>query len=217
MTVDLAHHNMVYRQIRTWEVTSPKILDVLAQTPREHFVPTQMKELAFAEVSIPLDEGSQMLPPSLIGKILQALPISTEQTLLEIGTGSGYLTALLAQLASKVTSLELYQTITSQAKSNLSNLPIANIELQTTNGLEGYTQNAPYDGIVITAALDQVPDTLKQQVKPGGYIFAMINHDGMSTAVLMTQDNARQWETTTLFETHVPSLQALATAPYFEF
>ncbi|PKO51015.1 MAG: protein-L-isoaspartate O-methyltransferase, partial [Betaproteobacteria bacterium HGW-Betaproteobacteria-2] len=168
-----ARFNMIEQQIRTWEVLDTKVLDLLQVVPREDFVPPQYAGLAFADIEIPIGEGQSMLSPKLEGRILQALEVRNTDKVLEIGTGSGYLTALLAKSAREVVSVELIPSLSKLAGERLAKSGISNITLEVGNAAEGWPAQAPYDVIVFTGSLPVSPESVKQSLTIGGRMFVV--------------------------------------------
>jgi protein-L-isoaspartate(D-aspartate) O-methyltransferase len=168
MNHDEARHNMIEQQIRTWGVLDQTVLDLLAQVPREDFVPAAYRNLAFSDLSIPLGNGEVMMPPRVEARLLQALAIKPHETVLEIGTGSGYFTALLAKLARHVFSVEIQAEFLASARKVLEEHDIYNVSLELGDAARGWDRHAPYDVIVVTGSLPILPESCKTQLKVGG-------------------------------------------------
>lgn len=203
--------NMVEQQIRPWDVLDPKVLELFKQVPRENFVPKQFKGLAFADIEVPLGEGQQMLSPKIEGRILQALAIKPADKVLEIGTGAGYLTALMAKQAKQVDSIELHAKLSAQAAKNLAAQKIKNVSLIVGDGTEGLAAKAPYDVIVFTGALS-IPPTqqLEEQLAVGGRMFFVVGEPPAMEAMLVERIASDIFKRDALFETCLP---LLANAP----
>lgn len=203
--------NMVEQQIRPWDVLDPKVLELFKQVPRENFVPKQFKGLAFADIEVPLGEGQQMLSPKIEGRILQALSIKPADKVLEIGTGAGYLTALMAKQAKQVDSIELHAKLSAQAAKNLAAQKIKNVSLIVGDGTEGLAAKAPYDVIVFTGALS-IPPTqqLEEQLAVGGRMFFVVGEPPAMEAMLVERIASDIFKRDALFETCLP---LLANAP----
>lgn len=210
----IARFNMIEQQIRTWEVLDPKVLDLLNVIPREDFVPDAYKGLAFADLEIPLGNGQSMLSPKVEGRILQALAIEAHESVLEIGTGAGYLTALMAAQAKQVISIEVDQKIAAQAKSILSQ--IHNIHTAVGNAANGWGEEK-YDVIVFTGGLEIFPDAAKKQLNIGGRLFAVIGEAPAMQAMLIKRIDEISFKTDVLFETCLPYLLHCPTAEKFKF
>jgi len=213
MDMEQARINMLKQQIRTWGVTDEELLARLASTSREDFVPDAYRECAFADSAIPLGHGQMMLTPSVEARLLQALQLTSEDKVLEIGTGSGYLTALLAKSASHVYSMDIEATFTEEAQRKLVNHQITNVTLQTGDASAGWEQHAPFDAIVVTASLPYLPKALAQQLTVGGRLFAILGQAPTMEATLLTRQAQDTWQQQTLFETVTPPL---ANAPQLE-
>ncbi len=219
MDFQQARHNMIEQQVRPWFVTNTRVLDVMQEISREMFVPPQYANLAYCDTDIPLSEGQTMLAPKIVGRALQALNIQASDTVLEIGTGTGYVTACLGRLAAQVISIEIFETLLTVAQRKLSgNREMEHVLLKQGNGLEGYEPQAPYDAIFITGALPLgVPDTLCQQLnEKGGRLFAFCGQAPAIHAVLIER-NQNNFVTHSLFETAVPTLLHAAQPEKFVF
>jgi protein-L-isoaspartate(D-aspartate) O-methyltransferase len=215
--MELARENMVKQQIRTWEVLDSRVLDLITQLPREEFVPEQYRELAFADTEINIGHGQKMLAPKVEARILQALNIQPDDTILEIGTGGGYLTACLATLGAHVTSLDIQAEFTSQATDLLQKQGIENVKLATGNGLEAAQESGPYDVIVITGSLPKVSEKLKRQLNMGGRLFAVAGDSPAMEAVLITRVGDYQWREEVIFETDLERLETPNATSGFAF
>jgi len=204
---ELARENMVEQQIRPWDVLDPRVLDVIRNIPREHFTPEEYKNIAYADTAIPVgnfdgDECS-MLHPVIEGRILQHLAITDDCTVLEIGTGTGYLTACLAALGSHVDSVEIHQELTDIAAKNLADLGITNIKLSTGDASKGWEQKPAYDAIAVTSSMPQIPEAYKKLLKIGGRLFIIVGEAPTMTAYLVTRTGKTAWDIEELFETSI--------------
>jgi protein-L-isoaspartate(D-aspartate) O-methyltransferase len=206
MNFERARLNMVESQIRTWEVLDQRVLDVIAATPREHFVPRPYRNLAFADTGIPLGHGQVMMSPKLEGRLLQALDIRPTDTVLEIGTGSAYLTALLARLGRRVSSVEIIPDFTLQADKKLAELGVRNVTLETGDAALGWDKHAPYDVIAVTGSLPVLPPSVPDLLTAGGRLFAVVGESPAMEAALITREGMREWLRESLFETDLPPL-----------
>ncbi len=206
MNLDQARLNMIEQQIRPWEVLDQRVLDLLTTVPREDFVPEAYRLLAFADMNIPLGNGQVMMPPRVEARILQALNVQEDETVLEIGTGSGYVTALLASLAKQVISVDINADMTRQAGDKLAAHGITNVTLETGDGAHGWNTHAPYDAIVITGSLPILPATFKQALKVDGRLLAIIGDAPAMEVVLITRVGEMEWAEEALFETDLPAL-----------
>ncbi len=207
MNFEIARHNMIEQQIRPWNVIDPVVLDVLEAIPRENYVSDKMKESAFSDVELPIGHDQLMLSPKIEAKILQAVQVQKTDNVLEIGTGSGYMTALLAQLADKVCSVEIHEQLSQQAQEKLTGEGFDNVTFVVADAARGFDQNAPYDVIILTGSVPQLPEAYKQSLKKGGRLFAVIGSAPVMEATLITRVSSSQYSTEILFETEIPVLE----------
>jgi len=217
MDIEQARANMVQQQIRPYEVLDTKLLDLLATLPREVFVPKQFQQIAFADTEIPLAENQFMLAPKIIGKILQAIHVTKRELVLEIGTGSGYLTALLALLSQKVTSIEIHKILYEQARKRLQTLNIQNVAMLHSDAMQELHLAKSCDLIVLTGSVAYLPNELSQAMRYGSRIFAVIGQPPIMHACLLTRIDQNNWSTVQLFETCIPQLINVPYQPQFEF
>lgn len=173
MDIEQARFNMVEQQVRTWEVLDPEILDLLFVVRREEFVPPAYRALAFADLEIPLGDGERMWTPKMEARVLQELELKPSETVLEIGSGSGYLTALLSKRAGEVVSVEINARLLSEARAHLAAAGVRNARLQGGDGARGWDSDA-YDAIVLTGSTPVLPESWLKQLRPGGRIFAIV-------------------------------------------
>lgn len=207
--------NMIEQQIRTWEVLDPVVLDLLKQLPREDFVPTQYQGLAFADLEIPLGEGRLMLSPKIEGRILQALEIKKTDKVLEVGTGAGYLTALMALQAKHVDSLEFNSKLSAAAAKRISSHKIKNVSLKLVDGL---AQNkGSYDVIVLTGSLPIYPVEIERQLAIGGRMFVVVGDEPAMEALVVTRVSKDAVKHNVLFETCLPVLTNAPQPSRFSF
>jgi protein-L-isoaspartate(D-aspartate) O-methyltransferase len=211
-----ARFNMIEQQIRTWEVLDPTVLALLSDVPREDFVPERYQGLAFADLEIPLGYGQAMLSPKLEARMLQALDIKKTDTVLEIGTGSGYMTALLAKLSKEVYSAELVSELSAAAAQKLVAHGIANVILEVGDGAHSW-KNGMYDVIVLTGSLPILPKAFEQQLKVGGRLLAIVGEAPVMEAVLVTCVAAGVTRRVSLFETCIPPLMNAMQPERFAF
>ncbi len=201
----VAKFNMIEQQIRPWEVLDNQVLSVLDAVNREDFVRDPYKGLAYADCQIPLGDGVRMLPPTVEGRMLQALLIGADDRVLEVGSGSGYLTACLAHLAQRVTSIDSHGDIIEFARGNLAKCGLGNVELAEMS-LAQVDDSLAYDVIAVTASLARVPDNLRQALTVGGRLFAIVGQSPVMEALLITRVSESEWTTQSLFETDLPRL-----------
>ncbi len=217
MDFDQARINMIKQQIRTCGVHDETVLEVIAKTPRERFVPEPFKALAFADFPIPIGHGQFMLCPKEEAQILQSLQLKGDEKVLEVGTGSGYFTALLAQQAKQIISVDIIASFMTPAAKRLTELEISNTTFTSGNAALGWESYAPYDIIVITGSLRTLPRTFLEQLSVGGRLFAILGQEPAMTATLITHEAADHWQELPLFETVVTPLQEVQRPDPFIF
>lgn len=216
-THEAARFNMIEQQIRTWEVLDPVVLALLDKVPRENFVEKSQQGLAFADVELPIGQGQIMLSPKLEGRILQALSVKKTDKVLLVGTGSGYLTALLATLASHVHAVEIHPELSEVAKRRLQQQNIHNVTLYVGDGANGFAGAAPYDVIVFTGSLPLHPSAAEKMLNVGGRMFAVVGEMPVMQATLTQRMSEGACRKETLFETCLPPLVNAPQATKFEF
>jgi protein-L-isoaspartate(D-aspartate) O-methyltransferase len=204
--IEQARFNMIEQQIRPAEVLDQNVLDAIAAMPREHFVPSAFRHLAFADIEIPLGNDQRMLTPILEGRMLQALSVRSTDAVLEVGTGSGYTTALLSRLGRHVTSVEIHPEFTRRAQENLNRHHINNVTLEIGDASQDWASGAPYDVIAITGSLPLMPEQYKTRLKIGGRLFAIVGESPVMECVLITRMGEREWAQEALWETDAPPL-----------
>ncbi len=217
MDVDIARHNMIEQQIRSWEVLDPAILELLPEVPREEFVPKDFKNLAFADTNIDLGHGQVMMTPKTEARILQSLQIKSSDIVLEIGTGSGYLTALLAKLGQNITSYEYFADISSQAKTNLELQSINNVNLINKDIFQDMPTESSFDVIVITGSMCQENVIFNNALKIGGRLLQIIGQPPVKEAILLTRNGEESWRTESIFEMDIAPLIGAEEKPSFQF
>ena len=206
-----ARQQMVDQQIRTWEVLDPRVLDVLSAVPREAFVPVGYRELAFADTPIPIGFGQSMLAPVLQGRILQAVGLNASDSVLEVGTGTGYLTAVLSLLAGSTRSIDIRAEFTAAAAANLLAVPEARVKLETRDAFNGASLGE-YDVIAVTGSLPVYDTRFEQALRVGGRLFVVVGVAPVMDAVLVRRVDSTEWIRESLFETVIDPL-VNATAP----
>ena len=210
MDMEQARFNMIRQQIRPWDVLDPEVLDLLATVRREDFVPDEYRDLAFADVEIPLKSNAEpsqtMLFPRIEARLLQELAIKNTDKVLEVGTGSGYMAALLAAKAEFVYSVEIDPDLVDLARRNLQKTGVANVSVDLGDGSEKWDLYAPYDAIVISASLPFLPKALLQQLKIGGRLVAIVGEAPTMEAQLIRRVDEDAFSTVNLFETAVAPL-----------
>ena len=217
MNIEQARFNMIEQQIRPWEVLDPQVLDLLFVVKREDFVPAAYRNLAFADMEIPIGSGQVMLAPRVEARLLQELGIRQTDKVLEIGTGSGYMAALLAARADHVVSIESRPEIAEFARQNLERAGVSNVTIEVGDGANGWAQRGPYDAIVISGSLPTLPDALLNQLRPGGRLAAIVGEAPVMEAQLVTCSAEGAYNTINLFETVVPALDSADAKSGFSF
>ncbi|MDP1635317.1 MAG: protein-L-isoaspartate O-methyltransferase [Gallionellaceae bacterium] len=217
MNLEQARYNMVEQQIRTWEVLDQEVLDLMMTVKREQFVPPACIKLAFADTSIPLGHGAAMLPPAIEAKMLQALQLRKSDKVLEIGTGSGYMAALLGARSDHVVTVEIEPELAAQARKNLQRQDADNVTVIDGDGARGWPSQAPYDAIVLSGSVAEISDALLQQLKVGGRLIAVVGEAPLMQARLVTCVDEGRFQSVTLFETSVPRLRNVPERGKFVF
>ena len=222
MNIEQVRYNMVEQQIRTWDVLDTDVLDLLHTLKRENFVPPAQREFALMDIEIPLSSvvattTEKMWTPKMEARVAQDVGLTGSEHVLEIGTGSGYLTGLLASRAARVTSIEINPELAKFATDNLARAGITNATIITGDGAHGWTGQAPYDVIVFTGSMEVLPDEVFVQVKAGGRVFAIVGKLPVMNAQLITVSASGGHHAKTLFETVVAPLINAAKAPGFVF
>ncbi len=207
LDVERARFNMVEQQIRPWEVLDQRVLDLLARVKREEFVPPQYRSLAFFDMEIPIGRGEKMLAPKMEARLVQELTLEPSDRILEVGTGSGYMTALLAALGARVYSVDIVPDFTRSAQEKLTAHGIANATLDTGDAARGWERQAPYDAIVLTGSVPVLPEAFQRSLNPGGRLIAIVGEPPVMQARLINCVAAGAYRTTGLFETCIPSLK----------
>lgn len=205
---------MVNQQVRTWDVLDPHVLDVLGRIKREDFVPPRYRRMAFTDMALPLEHGEVMMKPAVEGRMLQALDISPEDEVLEIGTGSGFISACLAKLARDVTSIDIHADFIERAHARTKALGIINLTLEVADALQ-YQADRRFDAIAVTAAVAEVPEIFQSWLKPGGRLFVVRGHSPVQQAVLLRASADNRVSAEGLFETDLPYL--IGSAPIAQF
>jgi protein-L-isoaspartate(D-aspartate) O-methyltransferase len=215
MNLEQARTNMVEQQIRTWEVLDQDVLDLLYAVPREEFVPAQHRNLAFSDMEIPIGEGERMWQPKMEARILQELAIRKTERVLEVGTGSGYLSALLSHRAAQVVSVEIKPMLAQFGRANLERHGADNVTLEIGDAARGWPGRAPYDVIVLTGSTPLLPQSLAEQLAPGGRLFAVVGEaPAMSARIYVNQGG---WRFSDLFETVIAPLANAERSSRFRF
>ncbi|HYL90428.1 MAG TPA: protein-L-isoaspartate O-methyltransferase [Burkholderiales bacterium] len=217
MDLEQARANMVEQQIRTWAVLDQDVLDLLYVVPREEFVASEYRALAFSDMQLPLGEGERMWEPKLEARVLQELDVRKADRVLEVGTGSGYLTALLAHRAAHVHSVELKPALAAFGRRNLERHGAGNISLETGDAARGWDRHAPYHVIVLTGSTPVLPRAFLDQLEVGGRLFAVVGEAPVMTAQLVTCTAPGAFNNVDLFETVVAPLTNAEQPSRFRF
>ena len=213
---ELARHNMIEQQIRPWDVLDQRVLDTLAQLFREDFVPDRYRNLAFSDVAIPLGHGEFMLKPNVEARILQALALQPADQVLEVGTGSGYLTAGLARLAGMVVSVDIVPEFVEAARSKLKTHGFSNVTLSVGDAGRGWGSRR-YHAIAVTGSVPAVAEVWRQSLSLGGRLFIVVGQPPAMQALLITRIGEQEWLQESLFETELLPLRNAAAPKTFEF
>ncbi len=216
MNFEQARFNMVEQQIRPWEVLDQDVLDLLFTVRREDYVPPAYRSLAFADLELPLPGGERMWAPKVEARVLQALRVERGDAVLEIGTGSGYFTALLASRAGDVTTVEIDAALSASAAAKLARHGFANVRCEVGDGARGWGRDL-YDVVVLTGSTPILPEGFLAQLKPGGRLFAIVGDPPAMTARLVSWAAPGSRVTADLFETVVAPLRNAATPARFRF
>ena len=217
MDFELARFNMIEQQIRPWEVLDPRVLELLHEVHRENFVPRSYRQMAFADMNIPLGDGEVMMQPKTEGRLLQELAPRPTDTVLEIGTGSGHLTALLAALSKHVYSVEINPRLYASAQQTLADNGVENITLEMGDGARGWDKHEPYNAIIVTGSLPTLPPGLQQSLAPDGRLVVIVGQLPIMEALLIERIGDAGWSTRSLFDTSLPPLVNAEAPPAFVF
>lgn len=217
MNIEQARFNMIEQQIRPWNVLDQDVLDLLVVVKREEFVPAACKALAFVDTEIPLPGGEAMFTPKMEARILQEIMLKKHETVLEIGAGSGYMAALLAHKGRHVTTVEISPELKAMAEANLVRAGVANVTVEEGNGAAGWDKGAPFDVIVISGALEVLPEAFLKQVKVGGRIAAILGTAPVMSVNIITRVSETAYDTVKVFETNVKPLAGAAAVSHFTF
>jgi protein-L-isoaspartate(D-aspartate) O-methyltransferase len=217
MNIEQARFNMIEQQIRPWEVLDQGVLSLLSRVKREEFVPPACRALAFVDTEVPLPEGQCMLAPRVEARLLQELRLAPHDSVLEIGAGSGYMAALMAHQALRVTTLEIRPALAAMARDNLQRAGVANASVIQADGATGQPARAPFDAIVLSGSVAEVPPALLAQLKNGGRLIAIVGQMPVMRAVLVTRIAEQQVKRVELFDTAAPRLEGFGEPKRFRF
>ncbi len=216
MDTDFARRQMVQQQVRTWDVADPSVLAVLAELHRERFVPPEFENLAFADTAIPLPHKQMMMTPIVEGRLLQALELKPQHYVLEIGTGTGFLTACLANLSAAVTSVDIFSDFISMAEANLADAQVENTELICMDATKDLPKGQ-FDAIAVTGSLPVFDTRFVDALKPGGRMFVIVGDSPVMDARIVIRIGDNDWTTKSLFETDVRPLLNASRPSAFSF
>jgi len=217
MNIEQARFNMIEQQIRPWEVLDPSVLELLAVVKREDFVPPAYKALAFVDTEVPLPNGQSMLAPKVEARLLQEVAVQRHERVLEIGAGSGYMAALLAHKAQHVTTLEIDPELARLAAENLRRAWITNVTVLEADGSRAVPDDGPFDVIMLSGSVAEVPGNLLAQLKPGGRLSGVVGQLPIMRAVLVARSGEQGFATVELFDTVAPRLKGFGEPPRFVF
>ncbi len=219
MDLNQARFNMIEQQIRPWEVLDPQVLELLSVVRREDFVPLAHKALAFVDMDIPLGAAPNqvMLAPRVQARLLQDLAVQKTDKVLDIGTGSGFMAALLAHQAAQVLSLEIDSALAAQAQAHLQKAQISNVTVRNTDGSQGAVADGPFDVIVLNGSVAEVPAALLQQLTVGGRLAAIVGQEPIMRATVITRTSDSSWTTTEPWDCNAPRLSGFAEHSRFQF
>ena len=209
LNVELARHNMIEQQVRPWDVLDGRVLEVLSAVRREDFVPPAHRNLAFADLDLPLGHGEVMLRPVIDGRLLQAAAPARSESVLEIGTGSGFLTACLARLGAEVVSVDQYADFADGARTRLHAANVRNARIEVADAVRGFTCDRAFDVMVVTGAVFELPQHWHDWIRPGGRIVAFVGASPAQRAMLYVREGSG-WSEQALFETDLPYLRNAA-------
>lgn len=217
MNIEQARFNMVEQQIRPWNVLDADVLSLLSVVKREDFVPVAYKAMAFTDMEIPLGHGQCMLAPRVEARLLQDISAKKHEKVLEIGAGSGYMTALLAHRAQHVVALEINPELAAMARTNLAKAGIHNAEVQLLDGSQGAPAEAPFDAIVLNGSVAEVPPALLAQLKVGGRLIAVVGNEPMMYTTLITRTSDTNFTSSQVWDTVIPRLLNFPEPSQFKF
>jgi protein-L-isoaspartate(D-aspartate) O-methyltransferase len=206
MNIEQARFNMIEQQVRPWDVLNSQVLETMAAVPRELFAPPKYRNLAFCDVEVPIGHGEAMLRPAVEGRLLQALRLEPTDIALEIGTGSGFLTACLARMAASVVSVEFYQDLSETARQKLITQGIGNVTLRVGDASKQWSGDGRFDAIAMTGSLPEVPENYRRQLQINGRLFVITGAAPVMEATLITRVADDQWAEESLFETDLRCL-----------
>lgn len=216
MNTELAREQMLGQQVRAWEVLDERVLSAMREVPREDFVPAAYRDLAFADMAVPLGRGEEMLPPKIEGRMLQALALAAGDLVLEVGTGSGFTAACMGRIAGGVLSIDIHDEFVTAAQARLAACGAGNVRLQTAD-VFSFRPTERFDAIAITGSLPVFDERMVGWLNPGGRLFCIVGEAPIMEALLVTRSATGEWIRESLFETLVPPLRNALEPPRFRF
>lgn len=216
MKIDIAREKMIEQQVRAWAVFEPAVLDVLGKIPREAFVPRDYQSLAFADTEIPIGHSQFMMTPTVEGRLLQALELTGVEHVLEIGTGTGFVTACLAMLAHQVTSIDIHEDFLKRSGENLADAGIDNVNLKLMDAVQELPQGQ-FDAIAVTGSIQEFDPRFVEALKTNGCLFVIVGDSPIMDARLVRRTADSDWHSTSLFETDIEPLVNGSRPPQFHF
>jgi protein-L-isoaspartate(D-aspartate) O-methyltransferase len=217
MNLELARFNMIEQQIRPWDVLDPDVLALLAAMHREDFVPEAHRAMAFVDTEVPLPEGQSMLAPRVEARLLQEMAVNRQDRVLEVGTGSGFMAALLARCAREVHTMERIGELATMARANLKSARIGNVTVHQADGAKGLLSEGPFDVIALSGSVAEVPRALLDQLRVGGRLTAIVGHEPVMQALLITRTDEHGYRRVALFDTVAPRLVGFPEPSSFTF
>jgi len=217
MNFEQARYNMIKQQFRPWHVNDAQTLELVTEIHREDFIPGPYRDLALADTNIPLLHGQVTMAPKVEARLLQSLTVRANDKILEVGTGCGYLTALLARLGGVVHSVDIYPEFTEMAAKALKQYKLENVALHTGNAVNGWVDQAPYDVIAVTGSVPVLDESLQLQLKHHGRLFVIVGNSPAMKVLLIKRLGEQEWSHEELFETDLPPLIGASRAPGFRF
>ena len=217
MNVEQARFNMIEQQIRPWDVLDPTVLSLLAVIKREDFVPPAYHAMAFVDCEVPLPGGQHMLAPRVEARLLQELAVHKHERVLEIGAGSGYMAAMLGHRAQQVTTLEISAELAAMAKANLKRAGLSNVSVRQADGSQGVAAEGPFDAILLSGSVSEVPQALLSQLKVGGRLAAIVGQLPIMRAMLVTRAGEHSFTSVELFDTVADRLSGFGEPSRFSF
>ena len=217
MNFEQARYNMIEKQIRPWDVLDQETLELLSRVHREDFIPENYRALALSDINIPLMHNQVTMTPKVEARLMQGLRVANHEKILEIGTGCGYLTALLASRGMAVYSIDIFSDFTQLARSNLEQHGFDNVHLETGDAINGWQDAAPYDVIVVTGSVPLLGEAFQQQLNINGRLFVIVGTSPAMEAKIITRIGDSEFSSESLFETDLPALIGAASGPVFKF